>query len=530
MASLNTRRKADRPVDRVLAAEARGSADRHAFWVMICTSAPSFMLQLDANIVSVSLPSIARSLHASFAGIEWVVTAYILSFASLLMPAGALADRFGRKTLLLAGLSIFTFASFLCGSAEALPVLIAARALQGAGAAMQLSAALATLSHAFEGEARARAFSFWGAVVGIGIACGPVVGGLITEVFGWEWAFYVNLPIGAALIGLVVKIVDPSRDPEAMRLDLPGVATFGGSLFLVTLALIEGNHRGWTNAAILSELAGALVLFVAFVLVERRQARPMLDLSYFRRRTYLGANLAQLAFSVGMLTMLTFIPIFLQSGLSQSSAVAGLMMLPMVVPLFIVPRIADRHLAHRLSGRALLTIGLVLVALGLIWFAAVIRELAYGPMIGGMLIIGAGAGLLNGEIMKVGMAVIPRERAGMASGVSGTVRFTGLVVGIAALGVVLYARVVAGVAVALPQANSASRQVLAQAIAAGHFSMIALPGHDPAALKALSVAIFAMAYQWMCLASATFLVIAAVLTWRLISTDETRPVPRRTRK
>src|ERR1700753_3876644 len=182
----------------------RPSSANHALLVRIATAAPSFMLQLDANIVSVSLPAIARSLGASFAGIEWVVTAYMLSFAALLMPAGALADRFGRKKILITGLSLFTFASVLCGSAPNLSVLIAARALPGAGAAMQLSSALATLSHAFQGAARARAFAFWGSVVGIGMACGPVVGGLITQGFGWEWAVYINLPIGVGLIPSIV--------------------------------------------------------------------------------------------------------------------------------------------------------------------------------------------------------------------------------------------------------------------------------------------------------------------------------------
>jgi MFS family permease len=228
-------------------AEITASAKRQALLVLICTSAPSFMLQLDANIVSVSLPAIAHSLNAGFAGIEWVITAYMLSFASLLMPAGALADRFGRKRLLITGLSVFTLASFVCGAVPNLTVLIAARALQGAGAAMQLSSALATLSHAFQGEARARAFAFWGSVVGIGIASGPVVGGLITQGFGWEWAFYVNLPIGIALIALIVKVIESSKDPAAVRLDLPGVACFAGALFLTTLALIEGNHRGWAD-------------------------------------------------------------------------------------------------------------------------------------------------------------------------------------------------------------------------------------------------------------------------------------------
>lgn len=482
------------------------------------------MLQLDANIVSVSLPAIARSLNASFAGIEWVITAYMLAFASLLLPAGALADRFGRKRLLLTGLTLFTAASFLCGSAPNLPVLITARAFQGAGAAMQLSAALATLSHSFHGEARARAFSFWGSVVGIGIASGPVVGGLITQAFGWEWAFYVNLPIGAALIALIVKVIESSKDPNAMKLDVPGVAYFSSALFLLTLALIEGNGRGWTDHWILGELAGAAILFALFILVERTQLRPMLDLSYFRRPTYIGANLAQLSFSAGMLTMLTFMPIFLQSGLGHASAAAGLMMLPMVAPLLIVPRIVTRHLAHRLSGRALLAVGLFLVCVGLFWFTLVVRQVAYGPLIGGMLVTGIGAGLLNGETTKVGMTVIPRERAGMASGVSGTVRFSGLVIGIAALGAVLYGRVALAVADALRGTSAADRLHLVRDITAGNLAGAHLPDHDAASLAAVAVSSFASGYQWLFLAGALFMLVATVLTWHLVDATETPPV------
>ena len=510
-------------------AEVAASAKRQALLVLICTSAPSFMLQLDANIVSVSLPAIAHSLNASFAGIEWVITAYMLSFASLLMPAGALADRFGRKRLLITGLSVFTFASFLCGAAPNLTVLIAARALQGAGAAMQLSSALATLSHAFHGEARARAFAFWGSVVGIGIASGPVVGGLITQSFGWEWSFYVNLPIGIALIALIVKVIESSKDPGAVRLDLPGVACFAGALFLTTLALIEGNHRGWSDRWIIAELASAAVLFGLFVTVERNETRPMLDLSYFRKSTYLGANLAQLSFSAGLLTMLTFIPIFLQNGLGHASAIAGLMMLPMVIPLFIVPRLVASYLAHRWSGRALLTLGLFLVCLGLFWFAGVVRELAYVPMIGGMLLTGIGAGLLNGETTKVGMTVIPKERSGMASGVSGTVRFSGLVIGIAALGAVLYGGVTDAVRHALPEAGVSDSLRLVQDITAGQLAGATLPGHDALAIRAIAEASFASGYQWLFLAAALFMLVSTLLTWRLVSAAETPPVSASTR-
>jgi EmrB/QacA subfamily drug resistance transporter len=500
-------------------------ADRHALLVLICTSAPSFMIQLDANIVSVSLPAIARSLGASFAGIEWVITAYVLSFASLLLPAGALADRFGRKRLLILGLSVFTLASVLCGSAPNLTALIIARALQGAGAAMQLSAALATLSHAFQGEARARAFSFWGSVVGIGAALGPVVGGLITQSFGWEWAFYINLPIGTTLIALIIRVIESSRDPDAMQLDLPGVACFGSGLFLTTLALIEGNHRGWTDPWIVGEAMGSVILFALFILVERKQARPMLDLSYFRKPTYIGANLAQFSFSAGMLTMLTFIPIFLQSGLGHASASSGLMMLPTVIPMFVVPRIVTHYLAHRLSGRDLLTAGLSLVCLGLFALALTVREVAYSPLIGGMMIVGVGAGLLNGETTKVGMTVIPKERSGMASGISGAVRFTGILVGIAALGAVLYGRVTLAVAEELPKVASADRATLVYDITAGNLSGANLAGHDASSFRALATVSFASGYHALFLAGALFMLISTILTWRLVSPDETPPIP-----
>jgi MFS family permease len=360
-------------------------------------------------------------------------------------------------------------------------------------------------------------------VVGIGIACGPVVGGLITQGFGWEWAFYVNLPIGIALIALIVKVIESSKDPGAVRLDLPGVGCFAGALFLTTLALIEGNHRGWSDRWIVTELASAVVLFGLFIIVERQQARPMLDLSYFRKSTYLGANLAQLSFSAGLLTMLTFIPIFLQNGLGHPSAIAGLMMLPMVIPLFIVPRIVASYLAYRWSGRALLTLGLFLVCLGLFWFAAVVRELAYGPMIGGMLLTGIGAGLLNGETTKVGMTVIPKERSGMASGVSGTVRFSGLVIGIAALGAVLYGGVTDAVRHALPEANAVDALRLVHDITSGQFAGAALPGHDTAAIRAIAEASFASGYQWLFAVAALFMLVSTLLTWRLVSAAETPP-------
>jgi EmrB/QacA subfamily drug resistance transporter len=494
--------------------------------VLIAVSAPSFMLQLDTNIVAVSLPSIAQSLKANFAGIEWVITAYTLSFASLMLPAGTLADRFGRRRMLAIGLGLFTFASFLCGAAPSLSLLVAARALQGVGAALQLSAGLASLSSAFEGDARARAFAFWGSVVGAGISLGPIVGGFITQSFGWQWAFYINLPIGVATIALTLAVIPETRDPHARRLDWAGVTSFGAFLFLTTLALISGNHDGWSAPHIQAELAGAAAFLALFITVELRQERPMLDLSFFRKPTYLGANLAQLAFAAGLLTMLTFLPIYFQSGLGLAPRAAGLLMLPLALPLFIVPRIVTTRLAHRLSGRALLTLGLMLVSAGLAWMGLVAPRLDGSAMLPGMLLAGIGAGLLNGETTKVGMIVIPPERAGMASGVSGTMRFTGIVIGFAALGVVLFGRIAAAVETALPMGGAEVRQELARKIASGDFVTSPLPGLSAEALRRLATDCFGLGYQALLLSAAAIAGSAALATWCLVRALDTRPIGR----
>lgn len=202
------------------------AASGTGIWILLCVSIPSFMISLDANIVAVSLPSIAQSLRADFSAIEWVISAYTLTFATMMLPAGTLADKFGRKRLLMSGLAIFTAASLVCGAAPSALVLNLARAVQGVGAALQLSAALAILSFEFQGAARAKAFAFWGSVIGIAITLGPVVGGVITQTLGWEWAFYINIPVGIVMIVSTAKFVKESRDPGAKELDVGGFRHF----------------------------------------------------------------------------------------------------------------------------------------------------------------------------------------------------------------------------------------------------------------------------------------------------------------
>ncbi len=498
----------------------------HITLVLLCVSIPSFMLNLDSNIVAVSLPSIAHSLKANFAEIEWVVSAYTVTFASLVMASGALADRYGRKRMLLIGLTIFTAASFVCGTAPNVGWLNAARALQGAGAALQASAALATLSHVFRGTARARAFAFWGSVVGIAVSLGPIAGGFITQHFGWEWAFYVNVPVGAAMIALTAHAVEESRDPDAARIDILGVLSFSAFLFLTTLALISGNRAGWGSARILLDFAVAAALFALFITVETLQKRPMLDLAFFRRSTYLGANIASIAYAAALLTMLTYLPMYFQSGLGYGPQGAGLLMLPMAVPLFLVPRVTAAYLSHRLSGRALLTIGLALVSVGLLWMACEAPLFDYLAMLGGMLVAGTGAGILNGETAKVGMTVIPPERAGMASGVAVTLRFAGIVVGFAALGAILFRSVSSTVASGLAATPPADRLSLVRSIVAGDLSGAAVGPGPQTMLHALAVTSFGNGYQAIMFAAAALAGLSALLSWVLVRPADTAPVPR----
>ncbi|MGU7768673.1 MFS transporter [Burkholderia sp. MR1-5-21] len=497
--------------------------DRKRLMVLLCVSVPSFMINLDANIVAVALSSIARSLNADFAAIEWVVSAYTLAFATLLMTAGAMADRFGRKRMLVTGLTIFTVASGICGAAQSATLLNCARALQGVGAAFQLSAALAILSHGFHGRERARAFAFWGSVIGIGIMLGPVIGGFITQVIGWRWAFYINLPVGIALVALTGYAVTESKDPNAMRIDYAGVLTFSGFLGLLTLALISGNQRGWGSPGIVGEACGAAAFFAAFLVLESVQKRPMVDLRYFRQRTYVGANIAGIAFAAAFLTLLTYLPFYFQSALGYTPFIAGGLMLPLAVPLFVMPRVVTLYLDHRLSGRALLTIGLAMVGCGLVITSDRIASFHYLSIVAGMFVASVGAGILNGQIAKVGMTVIPIERAGMASGVSGTMRFSGIVIGFASLGAILFARIDHLVRSALPNLGGDARFGIVHAIADGRLSIaesqiVAYGGADTLARASL-----ANGYEYVMLTGAVVALTGALMAWLFISEKETAP-------
>ena len=496
--------------------------------MLLCAAGTSFLIMLDSNIVAVSLPTIARDLHGAFTDVEWVISAYVLSFASLLMAAGALADRLGRRRVLLAGLSIFTAASLLCGLAPGTGLLNVARAMQGVGAALQLSAALAVIGHGFRGHERAKAFAFWGTVVGVAVALGPIVGGLITEYLGWRWAFLVNIPVGIVLIVLAATSIDESRDVDAQRLDLPGIVLFGGGLLSIVWGLIAGNGAGWESLATLTKLGLGLALLVAFGFAEKLQARPMVDLALFRDRTVLGAAAAMLGYAATAQVMMTILPLYLQGAFGLAPDRAGLAMIPFALPLVACPTVASR-LAARMSGRALLALGLGVVALGnAVTALAITAGAGYAAVAVGMAIIGSGAGLLNGETTKVQINAVPPARAGMASGIAGTTRFVGIVLGLAVLGAVLAATAeyrLRDLGLQAAPAQAVDWHSLSLGIVGGDAggSLSVLPAGLRSLLGPAVTASVSGGFGTAMAVAALFAAVCSILAWVLIRAADTRP-------
>jgi EmrB/QacA subfamily drug resistance transporter len=502
--------------------------------VLLCGAGAPFLIMLDTNIVAVSLPSIARELHGDFADVEWVVSAYILPFAALLMPAGALADRLGRRRMLLLGLSVFTFASLLCGLAPSLSVLNGARAMQAAGAALQLTASLAVMAHGFHGQERVRAYAIWGTVMGLAPSLGPTAGGLVTSYLGWRWAFFINLPIGIGLILLAVTSIDESRDPEASRLDLPGIVLFGAGLFAIVWALIDASSIARESIFTLAKFAIGGLLLAIFVFAERLHPRPMIDLSLFRDPVVIGTAVAMLGYAASAQVMMTILPLYLQDAFGQSPVIAGLAMLPFALPLLIGPGVGGA-LATRMSSRMILSFGLGLVALGDAGTAAIVMAgLGYWTTAIGLFIIGAGAGLLNSETAKAQIGAIPPSRADMASGIASTTRFVGINLGLAGLGAVLAAVSEARLQrLAAPLVSSPIidwRELTLRLVAGdGEGALSSLPGDVRTAIEYAVRDSTAAGFGAALAAGAVVAALSGALSWRLIRPAKAPPAKPQTK-
>jgi len=391
------------------------------------------MLLVDVTIVQVALPTIQRDFKASFSDLQWVIDAYALVLSALILTSGTLADRFGRKRVFVAGVSVFTVASFLCGVAESSTALILSRALQGVGGAAMFATGLALIGQDFQGAERGKAIALWGATVGGAVAAGPLLGGVITQGISWRWVFFVNVPIGVLTMANAVPRMLNKADPDAKQLDVAGLVTFSGSLFLLILALVRGNDDGWTSAKILALLAGAAALMAAFLLIELHQERPMFDMSLFRNSAFTGVSLSTFAIGCGMFAAFPYVTLYLQNALGYSPLAGGLRMLPATLMAFVVPLLVGR-IGDKVPGGLLLSGGLVLSGTGLLLMGGLSPASRWTALLAGLILAGIGIGFANPAIGRLALGVVAPQRSGMASGISNTFRVAGLTTGVAALG------------------------------------------------------------------------------------------------
>jgi EmrB/QacA subfamily drug resistance transporter len=403
------------------------------WWTLIVVCAAIFMLLLDITIVNVALPPISRSLHAGFTDLQWVIDAYALTLATFVLNAGSLSDLLGRKRVFVGGVLLFTAASALCGAATSPLFLILARAGQGVGGAIMFATSLALLSQEFHGRERGTAFGIWGATTGVAVAVGPLVGGALTTWLSWRWIFFVNIPIGAASALVAAAQLRETRDEEHGGIDWLGFVTLSGALFMFVFALLRGNEKGWSSGLILGMLGGAVLLFVAFLLLEWRGRSPMLELALFRKPAFTGAQITAFALSSAVFSLFLYLTLYLQNFLGYSPIQTGLRFLPITLLAFVCAAVSGK-----LSGfapvRVLLAAGLALCAGGLALLHGLTVDSGWTALLPGFILMGAGVGTTNPALASTAIGVVPPRQAGLASGTNNTFRQVGIATGIAAYG------------------------------------------------------------------------------------------------
>ncbi len=377
------------------------------------------MLLLDITIVNVALPAIQKDLNSTFSDLQWVVDAYALTLAASLLTSGSVADMYGRRRLYLIGLALFTVASLLCGVATDTLFLQLSRGLQGVGGAIMFAVSLALLADAFRGKDRGIAFGVWGAITGLAVAIGPLVGGALTSGLSWRWIFFVNLPIGAGAIVITIRQVHESRDPHPRRPDWIGFATFTAALAFLVFALIESGEKGFTDSLVLGCFAAAAVLLVAFLTAELTGRHPMFDLGLFRKPTFSGGLIAAFGLSASIFSMLLYLTIYLQDVLGYSPFATGLRLLTISGGILVVAAIAGR-LSSIVPVRLLIGPGLILVAVSLLLLRGLDASSSWTHLVPGFVLGGIGVGLINPPLASTAVGVVEPSRAGMASGINST--------------------------------------------------------------------------------------------------------------
>jgi EmrB/QacA subfamily drug resistance transporter len=411
--------------------------ENRKWWTLAAVAFGLFMIMLDNTVVNVALPSMQKSLGLGISELEWVVTGYALSFGAFMLTGGKLADRYGRRLIFVVGLVVFTASSLVCALAPTASWLIGARVVQGIGAAMMNPSTLSIITATFPRHQRGTAIGIWAGVSAMALAIGPLVGGLLTEHIDWSWVFYINVPIGAIAIAAAFLFIDETRDTShEQRLDPLGLATSAIGLLALSYALIEGNQYGWTSGRILGAFVVAVVTLVAFVLLERHQRLPMLDLSLFRNGTFAGANAAMLLVGLAMIGVFFYVSLFMQQVLRFSPVEAGATFLPMTLLVIIVAPQAGR-LTDRIGARWLVGAGLTLVSISLLLYTRLDVDSTFWTILPALIVGGFGMSMAMTPTTAAAMSAVSVDKAGVGSAVLNSMRQVGGSLGIAIMGAVV---------------------------------------------------------------------------------------------
>ena len=492
------------------------------WWTLAAMCFALFMLMLDNTVVNVALPSIQRDLHASLASLEWTVNAYTLTLAVLLVTGGRLGDIFGRRRMFLFGVVVFGLSSLAIGFSPDDTVLVAFRAVQGIGAAFMMPATLSIITQAFPPEQRGTAIGTWAGVSALALAIGPVVGGFLTEDVSWRAIFFINPPIAVIAVAMTLFATRESRDETVgRRIDFAGIGTLTLGLTALVLALVEANTWHWGSARVISLLVVAAIALPAFVIVERRVATPMVDFTFFRTRTYVGANVVAFLISFAMFAQFFFLTLYLQNVLHYTPLETGIRFLPSTVLIIITAPLAGR-LADRVGSRPLMTIGLLIVAISLVIESRLTVHSGYGLLLPGFVLMGLGMGLVMSPMSTAAMNAVDRSKAGAASGVLSMTRMVGSTFGVAVMGALVATIGGSKIDSSLPHIPAATRTAIVNALGSGG---TVGGSHVPARVVAAAKDAFVSALSTGLTVSAAVTLCGAVAAWVLIAKRINQPAP-----